>query len=100
MIRVLVVDDDKLARQGIIALLPWKKYQMEVVGDVQNGREALRFLRENDTDLVFVDIDMPEMDGIEFMEQCTAERPDIRFVVLTFYEEFSYAQSAVRLGCL
>ncbi|MCI8317815.1 MAG: response regulator [Lachnospiraceae bacterium] len=52
MIRVLVVDDDKLARQGIIALLPWKKYQMEVVGDVQNGREALRFLQENDTDLV------------------------------------------------
>jgi len=100
MIRVLVVDDDKLARQGIIALLPWKKYQMEVVGDVQNGREALRFLQENDTDLVFVDIDMPEMDGIEFMEQCSAEKPDIRFVVLTFYEEFSYAQSAIRLGCL
>lgn len=100
MIRVLVVDDDKLARQGIIALLPWEKYQMEVVGDVQNGREALRFLREKDTDLVFVDIDMPEMDGIEFMEQCSAERPDIRFVVLTFYEKFSYAQFAVRLGCL
>lgn len=100
MIRVLVVDDDKLARQGIIALLPWANYQMEVIGDVQNGREALRFLQENDTDLVFVDIDMPEMDGIEFMEQCSAQRPDIRFVVLTFYEKFSYAQSAIRLGCL
>ena len=100
MIRVLVVDDDKLARQGIIALLPWASYQMDVIGDVQNGREALRFIQEHDTDLVFVDIDMPDMDGIEFMEKCSVQRPEIRFVILTFYEEFSYAQSAIRLGCL
>lgn len=100
MIKVLIVDDDKLARQGIISLLNWEKHQMQVVGDVQNGRAALEFVREHEVDLVFVDIDMPEMDGIEFMEVCSREKPDIRFVVLTFYEEFSYAQSVIRLGGL
>lgn len=100
MIKVLVVDDDKLARKGIISLLNWKKHHMQVVGDVQNGKAALEFLKENEVDLVFVDIDMPEMDGIEFMERCNQEKPEIRFVVLTFYEEFSYAQSAIRLGSL
>ena len=100
MIKVLVVDDDKLARKGIISLLDWQKHHMQVVGDVQNGKAALEFLKENEVDLVFVDIDMPEMDGIEFMERCSQEKPEILFVVLTFYEEFSYAQSAIRLGSL
>ena len=64
MIKVLIVDDDKLARKGIISLLHWEKHQMVVVGDVQNGKEALKFLNEQEADLIFVDIDMPEMDGI------------------------------------
>ena len=100
MIKVLFVDDDKLARKGIIALLNWEKYGMQVVGDVQNGKAALDFIRQYEVDLVFVDIDMPEMDGIEFMEKCSEEKPEIRFVVLTFYEEFSYVQSTIRLGGL
>ena len=61
MIKVLIVDDDKLARKGIISLLHWEKHQMVVVGDVQNGKEALKFLNEQEADLIFVDIDMPEM---------------------------------------
>ncbi len=100
MIKVLVVDDDKLARKGIISLLNWEKHHMQVVGDVQNGKVALEFIKEHEVDLVFVDIDMPEMDGIEFMERCSRENPEIRYVILTFYEEFSYAQSVIRLGGL
>ena len=42
---VLIVDDDKLARKGLVAIMDWKKYGFEVVGDVQNGRKALEFLR-------------------------------------------------------
>ena len=46
MIKVLIVDDDKLARKGIIALLNWEKYGMQVVGDVQNGKAALDLIRQ------------------------------------------------------
>ena len=74
--RVLVVDDDKLARKGLISIMNWEKYGFEVVGDVQNGSKALEFLKDNMVDVVFTDIDMPEIDGIELMERCRTEYPD------------------------
>ena len=67
--KVLVVDDDKLARKGLISIMDWGKYGFEVVGDVQNGRKALEFLKDNEVDIVFTDIDMPEIDGIELMKR-------------------------------
>lgn len=100
MIRVLIVDDDKLARRGLVSLMNWETYGMTVAGDVQNGKMALQFVREHPVDLVFVDIDMPEMSGIEFMEECRKVKPDIQFVVLSFFEDFSYVQATLRLGGL
>ncbi len=100
MIKVLIVDDDKLARKGIISIMPWDKYNMKIIGDVQNGRVALEFLQKHQADIMFVDIDMPELGGIELMEECRKKFPEVQFVVLTFYEEFSYAQAAIRHGVL
>lgn len=100
MIKVLIVDDDKLARKGIISILPWADFNMKIVGDVQNGRVALEFLREHEVDIMFVDIDMPEIGGMELMETSRKEYPNVQFVVLTFFEEFTYAQAAIRYGVL
>ena len=65
---VLIVDDDKLARKGLIAVIDWEQYGLCVVGDVQNGKKALEFLENHPVDLVFTDIDMPEMNGLELMK--------------------------------
>lgn len=100
MIKVLIVDDDKLARQGLITLMNWQKYGMQVVGNVQNGKIALDFVKKEPVDLVFVDIDMPEMNGLEFMEQCGRINAGVQFVVFSFYERFDYVQSTLRLGGL
>ena len=97
---VLIVDDDKLARKGLVAIIDWEKYGFEVVGDVQNGRKALEFLRNHPVDIVFTDIDMPEIDGLELMQICGEEFPEIKFVILSVYENFSYAQTAIRMGAL
>lgn len=97
---VLIVDDDKLARKGLVAIMDWEKYGFEVVGDVQNGRKALEFLRNHPVDIVFTDIDMPEIDGLELMQMCGEEFPEIKFVILSVYESFSYAQTAIRMGAL
>lgn len=97
---VLIVDDDKLARKGLVAIMDWEKYGFEVVGDVQNGRKALEFLRNHPVDIVFTDIDMPEIDGLELMQMCREEFPEIKFVILSVYENFSYAQTAIRMGAL
>ncbi|MDD3416826.1 MAG: response regulator [Lachnospiraceae bacterium] len=100
MYRVLIVDDDRLARQGIISMMPWEKYDMMVVGEAQNGEKALEVLTQTQVDLLFVDLDMPVMDGISLMEKCHALYPGIFFVVLTFYEDFYHVQSALRIGAI
>jgi len=100
MYRVLIVDDDRLARRGIISMLPWEKYGMVVAGEAQNGTKALEFLQDHPVDLLFVDIDMPVMGGISLMEKCHQLYPELLFIVLTFHEEFHYAQSALRIGAI
>ena len=100
MIRVLIVDDDKLARKGLISIMPWGNWGMEVVGEAANGLKALEFLAEHEVDLMFVDISMPIMSGIELMKQAQPLYPALRFVVLTFHEDFDYVQTCIRLGAL
>ncbi|WP_336788401.1 response regulator transcription factor [Paenibacillus sp. MMO-177] len=100
MYRVLIVDDDRLARQGIISMMKWETYNMTVVGEAQNGEKAMQFLAQNPVDIVFVDISMPVMNGISFIEASKRLYPDLLYVVLTFHEEFHYVQTALRMGVI
>lgn len=100
MIRVLIVDDDKLARKGLISIMPWSMHDMEVVGEAANGAKALEFLEKNPVDLVFVDLSMPVLSGIELIEEICIQYPNLYFIVLTFYEDFEYIQKTLRLGAL
>ena len=100
MIRVLIVDDDKLARKGLISMMPWSSYDMEVVGEAANGAKALEFLSNNPVDLMFVDLDMPVLSGIELIQETQKLYPEVYYVVLTFYENFEYVQTIFRLGAL
>lgn len=105
MYRVLIVDDDRLARQGIISMMQWEKYGMHVVGEAQNGEKALEFLEKSfleksPVDVLFVDLEMPVMNGIALMEKSRALYPEVLFVVLTFHEDFHYVQSALRMGAI
>lgn len=100
MINVLIVDDDRFARMGLISMIPWEKYGMKIVGEAANGKRALEFIQQNPVDLMFVDIAMPVMGGIELIRRVKEEFRQIHFVVLTFHEEFEYVQEALRLGAL
>ena len=59
MIRVLIIDDDRLSLSGIKTMLPWEKHQMQIVGEAYNGKEGLRFLEKHTVDLVMLDLAMP-----------------------------------------
>lgn len=100
MVKVLVVDDDRLARQGLILSVKWEEFGMKVVGEAPNGTKALQFLDQNPVDLVLTDLVMPVMSGIEFMKNARARHPKVQFVVLTFHEDFETAREALRLGAL
>lgn len=100
MIRVLIVDDDKLARKGLISIMPWSEHGMMVAGEAANGAKALEFLEQHDVDLMFVDLSMPVMSGIELIQAARIKHPNLRSVMLTFHEEFENVQKAYRLGVL
>jgi two-component system response regulator YesN len=100
MIKVLVVEDDHLVRRGFIAIMPWFKHGMEVVGETVNGAKALEFLSEHEVDLLITDMAMPVMSGIELMQQVKLLYSHIQIVVLTFHQDFELIQEALRLGAL
>lgn len=100
MIRVLIVDDDKLARKGLISIMPWSDHGMTVVGEAANGAKALEFMERHEVDLMFVDLSMPVMSGMELLQVAAQKFPGLRAVVLSFHEEFENVQTAYRMGVL
>lgn len=82
MIKVFVVDDEKLVRRGILGLIDWETYGMEVVGDSGSGEETLSFLRKVEVDLLFTDLEMPGLSGIPFLQEVKRIRPDLQLSLI------------------
>ena len=86
-IRVLIIDDEPLARRRIKRMLGGDP-DVEIIGDCASGRQALQMIRESEPDLVFLDIQMPEMDGFSLLEAVAPERlPLVIFV--TAYDQYA-----------
>jgi len=100
MINVLIVDDEKIVRRGLVTFMPWNQFGMTVVGEANNGENALKFLENNKVDLLFTDLSMPVMSGVELMREVTKIYPHIQIVVLTLHQNFDYIQEALRLGAI
>jgi len=97
MIRVVVVDDHQIVRDGLVALLGALE-GMEVVGTAADGREALHVIAETGPDVVVMDIQMPELDGIEATRRVTSRHDEVRVVMLTMNEDDDTVLSAIRAG--
>lgn len=96
-IRVLMVDDHPLLREGIAAVLHGQP-DMEVVGEAANGIEALTQFRTLQPDITLMDVQMPEVNGIEAIHAIRQEEPGARIIVLTTYEGDVLASRAIRAG--
>ena len=95
-IRVVVVDDHQIVRDGLVALFGARE-GMEVVGTAADGREALHVVAETRPDVVLMDIQMPQLDGIEATRRLTAQQ-GVRVVMLTMNEDDDTILSAIRAG--
>jgi DNA-binding NarL/FixJ family response regulator len=84
VIRVLAVDDHALLRDGIAALIG-NQSDMELVGEASNGREAIELFRQHQPDVTLMDLQMPEMGGIDALSAIRGEFPEARIIVLTTY---------------
>ncbi|MUG67945.1 response regulator [Paenibacillus campinasensis] len=100
MMKVLIVDDDKLVRKGLLSAMPWTSFSMEVVHDAASGEKALEWLEGNEADILFTDLAMPVMSGIELMREVRRLYPEMYIVVLTLHQNFEYVQEALRLGAI
>lgn len=97
MYKVVVVEDEKLVRQGIVHGTDWSKIDCMVAGAAEDGEEGLETIRKYHPDIIITDICMPKMNGIEMVKILREEDVDAVVIFLTAYEEFSYAQAAVKL---
>lgn len=96
-LRVLLVDDEIMIREGFKRLFPWEEHDCEVVGEAADGMEALSKIDTLCPDIVIMDINIPIMNGLKVIQLVRIKHPEIAFVVVSGYDDFSYCREALRL---
>lgn len=98
MYNLLVADDEYEIRTGLCTYFPWNEVGFEVVGQAENGMQALEFLQRNEVHVLLCDIRMPVMTGIDLARELHRRKSRTRVIFLSGYREFEYAQTALSLG--
>lgn len=99
MIRIVVVDDHAIVRSGICHLINAQP-DMEVVGEAGNGRDAVKVACEHTPDVLLLDMELPDIDGLAVTEQVHQSSPDTAILILTMYESEDIAHRSMKLGAL
>lgn len=98
MFKVFLVEDEIVVREGIRKNIQWEQYGFSYVGDAPDGELALPLIRQIQPDLLITDIKMPFMDGLALSELVRKELPRTKIVIISGYDDFAYAQQAIRMG--
>jgi two-component system response regulator YesN len=98
MFKVLIIDDEQLVRMGLKSMLPWGELGYEIVGEALNGQQGLDLIGKLQPDIVITDIKMPIIDGLELMRRAIAEQPQLKFIILSSYDDFQLVKQAMKQG--
>jgi DNA-binding NarL/FixJ family response regulator len=96
-IRILLADDHAIVRQGLHSLLE-KETDIEVVGEAENGREAMQLVRELQPDIVIMDITMPNLNGIDATHEIVTEFPKVKVIALSIHSHKQFIAAMLRAG--
>ncbi|MGN0331514.1 MAG: helix-turn-helix domain-containing protein [Lachnospiraceae bacterium] len=96
-LRVLLVDDEIMIREGFKRLFDWEAHDCEVVGEAADGVEALTKIDTLNPDIAIMDINIPIMNGLKVIQISRIKHPDMAFVIVSGYDDFSYCREALRL---
>ena len=98
MIKVFLVEDEFTIRESIKKTVHWESEGFELVGEAGDGELAYPMILASQPDILLTDIRMPFMDGLELSKLVKKELPEIKILILSGYDDFSYAQDAIRIG--
>jgi|GEM_PF-347304 two-component system response regulator YesN len=98
MYKVLFIDDEPIIREGMRHVIDWEALGFVIEGDYGHAKEGLKAIIKQQPDLVFVDIKMPGMTGLELVTEAKKEGYQGRFIVLSGYSNFDYAKASIKLG--
>ncbi len=96
--RIILVDDEEEVRKSIIRKIDWTAVGFAVVGDAENGEDALEKIENLEPDVVLTDIRMPYMDGLTLAERIRQKYPSMKIVIFSGYDDFEYAKQAIKLN--
>jgi len=96
-IRILLADDHKITRQGLRSLLD-KEFDMEVVAEAEQGRTAVRLVRELSPQVVIMDVTMPDLNGVEAARQIVSEFPDVKIIALSMHSDSLFVTEMLKSG--
>lgn len=96
-LKVVLVDDEIMIREGFKKLFDWEAHQCEVIGEAADGIEAINTIKSLEPDIVIMDINIPIMNGLKVIHTCRALYPDMAFIIVSGYDDFSYCREALRM---
>ena len=98
MYKVLLVDDEYMITEGLKRLIPFDKWEMEVVATANHADDALDYVREHSVDIVISDVNMPDKTGLEMIGEMKELLPNAYYILLSGYQEFDYVKKALNLN--
>lgn len=96
MRKVIIVDDEKWIRRGLIQSIPWDQLGLELAGEAKDGQEAYEMALEKMPDILFLDMRMPGLDGKQLIGMLNRDLPDLLTIVVSGYSDFEYTKEAIR----
>ena len=98
MYKLLLVEDDAIIREGIKENISWEKLGFHLIGEYENGNQAIEAIDKNKPDVILTDIYMPFLDGLELADYVYKKFPEVKVILITGYDKFDYAQKAIKLN--
>ncbi|GGD96778.1 helix-turn-helix domain-containing protein [Paenibacillus nasutitermitis] len=95
--KVMIVEDDMLVRLGVKSMIPWTELGLEIVGEARDGIEALDIFAKQLPDIALVDIGLPKLSGLAFIEQAKGIYPECEYIILTCNQDFDMVRQSLRL---
>ena len=100
MFTIAIIDDEKWIRKLIIKLMPTKQFPIKIIGEAEDGEEGLELLKKFRPNIVITDIRMPLLSGLDLIQRIKTTLPRAEIIIISGYDNFEYAQKAIKLGVM